>query len=99
MRYPRKAGRVPRTGAATAQYIAASTLRSSLSARLSPIGALLVGLPGAEVGADSVHAGEILREQVRVANRDPEMPFQEDHDLQEAQGIEDAALQQRGVTR
>ncbi len=43
-----------------------STLRSSLSARLSPTGGLLPSrLPRPEVGADGVHAVEILRKQIR----------------------------------
>ena len=58
------------------------------------MGGLLLGLPGAEVGADRIHAREMLGEQVRVAYRDPEAPLQEDHELQEAQRIEDAAFQQ-----
>ena len=39
-------------------------------------------------------AGEILREQIRVADGDPEALLQEDHQLQKAQRIEDAALHQ-----
>ena len=37
--------------------------------------------------------GEILREQIRVAHRDPEPRFQEDHQPQEAQRIEDPYVQ------
>ena len=58
------------------------------------MGRLLLGLSGAEVRADRLHACEMLGEQVCVAHGDPEAPFQEDHELQEAQRVEDAALQQ-----
>ena len=56
-------------------------------------GLLLSGLTGAEVGADGVHAGEILREQIRVTHRDPEPLLQEDHQPEQAQRIQDAAVQ------
>src|ERR1700751_3668878 len=57
----------------------------SRGTRWSPMRGLLSGLTGAQVGADGVNAGEILREQIRVAHRDPEPLLQEDHQLEQAQ--------------
>jgi hypothetical protein len=58
---------------------------------------VLLGFPGTDVGADRVHAREIVREQIRVAYPDPEPFFQEDHQPEQAQRVEDAGLQQRRV--
>src|SRR5277367_5965595 len=69
-------------------------LRNSRPARPSPMSGLFLRLPGADVGTDSVQRREILREQIRVAHRDPEALLQEDHQLQKAQRVEDATLHQ-----
>src|SRR5215469_274398 len=57
----------------------------SRATRLSAMRGLQAGLTGAEVGADGIHAGEVLWHQISVVHRDPESLFQEDHQPEQAQ--------------
>src|SRR5215469_4190011 len=71
-------------------------MRISLAARPLP---MCHRLPGAQVSADGLDAGEVLRKQIGVADCDPEALFKEDHKLKQAEGVQDAAVQQRRVVR
>jgi hypothetical protein len=62
---------------------------------LSPTRSLLLpGLSRVEIGADGVHVVEILWQQIHFAYGDPESFFYKDHQPEEVQRINDAALQQ-----
>src|SRR5580704_11382704 len=51
--------------------------------------------PGAKVGADTVHAAEVLGDEVGIFHRDPEPLPEEYREPQHAQRVQDARLKQR----
>jgi len=51
-------------------------------------------LSGPEVSADAVNAVEVRWRQIRGADGDAEALLQEDHKLQQAERIQDAAVQE-----
>src|SRR6202035_1573395 len=57
--------------------------------------ARLFPVPGAKVGADGVHAVEVLGDQVGIFHRDPESLPEEHREPEHAQRVQDARLKQR----
>src|SRR5689334_5528727 len=70
---------------AAAGTVSATDLRT---ARLFPV-------PGAKVGADGVHAVEVLGDEVGIFHRDPELLPEEHREPEHAQRVQDARLKQR----
>src|SRR6185312_9469780 len=71
---------------------------SATAAATSPIAACLAhfpSVPGAEIGADGVHAVKMLRDEIHVVHCDAEPLLDENHQPEQAQRIKDAGLEQR----
>src|SRR5215469_15078682 len=71
----------------------------SRATRFSAMCGLQARLTVAEIGADGIHAGKVLWQEVSVVHSDPEPLFQEDHQPEQPERVEDAAVQQWCVIR